>query len=443
MKRSLALAAFLAFMLGMLIFTGDLSAKNTGINETNGKKMKNSDTWWIYIGNTTGKPTDAMVDNNVARSEGIYVGKFNSQTGAISDIRLALKVVTSNFFTQDSEKGILYASGQLKKEDKPSVMAFKMDPKTGDLTFINSQPTTGQGVCHVAISPDHKFLTAANYSSGDFSVFKLNSDGSIGEMNGFVKKNGGGPDPRRQKAAFGHASYFFDHKGVSRMLMVDLGSDKVYVQRLDKESGKVFDDPEIPVLSTPAGAGPRHLTWAVNKKGNPVIFVLNELASNLSVFELKFKSEGAEKSEAVCLGTWTTLPSKWSEKLTDEVTLVDGEKYLHGSKTAEIELICGKAPFLYCSNRGHNSLAIFNVRKILDAEANAVPELIDLQPTFGNFPRFFHSDPTGKFMIVCNKKTGTVIVFTIDKETGKLMPINQEPTRIAWPLSLGFIPVAE
>lgn len=125
MKRSLFVTAFLLIALGMLNLTGEVSAKNSGINKSDNSKMtKNNDLWWIYIGNTTGQPTDAMIDNNVPQSKGIYVGRFNSQTGAITNVRLALEVTTSNFFAQDSDKGILYASGQMKKTDPHSVMAF-------------------------------------------------------------------------------------------------------------------------------------------------------------------------------------------------------------------------------------------------------------------------------------------------------------------------------
>ncbi|MDO5581705.1 MAG: lactonase family protein [Planctomycetia bacterium] len=399
------------------------------------------DTYWIYFGTQTGKTTDAMKDNNVLQSEGIYVGQFHTKTGEITDVRLAAKMITSNFFDFDPERKILYVSGVREKEDgAANVYAYKADPKTGNLNYINYQQTGGKGVCHLSIDKEGKFLVAANYSSGDFTLFRINPDGSIGEKTGFVHKEGGGPDKRRQDSAKGHAAYIVKHQGKTRVFMVDLGSDKVYVQLLDEKSGKIMDDPEIPVLVCPPASGPRHLTWAPDQNGDLAVFVLNELDSTLTVFGLHFGDQNS-KGKATTYGTWSTIPDDLRKKLTDEVALVDSKNYFFGSKTAEIELLYKEKPILYASNRGHNSIAVFDVDSFLNGSKKPEAKLTQLQTTFGTFPRFFTSDPTGQYLIVANKRTGTIYTFSIDQKNGKLNIINQDPVRIAWCIAMEFCPI--
>lgn len=402
---------------------------------------KTMDTYWIYFGTQTSKPTDTMRDNNVPQSEGVYVGKFDTKSGKISDIRLATKMITSNFFDFDPNRKILYISGVREKEDgTANVYAYKVDPKTGDLNYLNHQPTGGKGVCHLSIDQEGKYLVAANYSSGDFTLFQLYPDGSIGEKTGFVHKEGGGPDKRRQDSAKGHAAYLVKHQGKMRVFMVDLGSDKVYVQLLDEKTGTIVDDPEIPVLVCPPGSGPRHLTWETDSNGDLVVFVLNELDSTLSVFGLHFDDQN-KNGKATPFGTWSTIPNDLRQKLTDEVALVDSQKYLFGNKTAEIELLSKETPVLYTSNRGHNSIAVFDVDSFLKGNEKAEAKLLQLQTTFGTFPRFFTSDPMGKYLIVSNKRSGTIYTFKIDQKNGKLDIVNQDPVRIAWCIAMDFCPI--
>ena len=134
--------------------------------------------YWVYFGTSTGDTTQEMKDKGIARSEGIYVGKYDASTGAISDIRLALKAPSSGYIATLPDRNLLYFIGCADPKDGwANAYACSVDPKTGSLTLINGNATTGQGVCHTTVRSDGKFLNVANYSSGDFSVFEQENSG--------------------------------------------------------------------------------------------------------------------------------------------------------------------------------------------------------------------------------------------------------------------------
>ncbi|MBP5621863.1 MAG: lactonase family protein [Thermoguttaceae bacterium] len=396
--------------------------------------------YWIYFGTSTGPTTPEQDEAGIPRSEGIYVGKFDATTGKISDVRLALKAVSSGYIATLPEKDLLYFVGGVSPKDGwANACACKVDPKTGDLEFINSVPTTGDGVCHTSVRADGKFLNAANYSSGDFSVLSLNSDGSVGKVTAKYRRDGSGPLKRRQNHPYGHSSYFVENDGVCRVFMSDLGSDKIYIAQLDEETGELTEDPAIPYLATPAGAGPRHLSFITDDSGKLFVFSINELDSTLSAFRVDF---AAGKSER--LGTWTTIEDEYRKGLTDEETLVDGKEYLYGNKTAGIEALTlpnGKT-IVYATNRGQNTIVAFDATGLIAGTSTEFP-LLQRISTNGSFPRYMTLDPTNRYVIVSNKKSGTVFVYSIDSESGLLTLTNEEPTRVAWVIAGGFIPQAK
>ncbi|MBQ4079691.1 MAG: beta-propeller fold lactonase family protein, partial [Thermoguttaceae bacterium] len=254
-------------ILAILLFVSSY----VGAAETNAK-------YWIFLGTSTEATTPEMDKNGIQRSEGIYVGKYDASTGAISDVRLALKAPSSGYIATLPDRNLLYFVGSAKPSDRGSnAYACKVDPKTGDLTLLNGVSTQGSGVCHTFVRPDGKFLTAANYMSGDFSVFKLKGDGLIEGVTAKYRRDGAGPLKRRQDHPYGHSSYFVESNGVCRLFMSDLGSDRIYIARLNEENGSLEEDPRIPFLATPAGAGPRHLSFATDANGKTVVFSINEL----------------------------------------------------------------------------------------------------------------------------------------------------------------------
>ena len=406
-----------------------------------GNKTTNAKEYWIYFGTSTGGTTPEQQEQGIARSEGIYVGRFDCETGAISDVRLALKASSSGYLASNPEQDRLWFVGTANPQDRGSnAYACEVDPKTGALKLMNGKSTTGDGVCHTSVRPDAKFLNAANYSSGDFSVFKLEEDGSIGELTAKYRRDGSGPLKRRQNHPYGHSSYFVQTDGVWRVFMSDLGSDRVYIARLDEETGALDEDPSVPFLATPAGAGPRHLAFVQDANGKLIVFSINELDSTLSAFRVDF-----EKKTGDCLGTWSTLEDKYREKLTDEESLVDGKTYTYGNKTAAIETVRlpnGKQ-IVYATNRGQNTIVAFDATEICAGKENAAFPLLQRISSNGSYPRFFMLDPTNRFLIVSNKKSGTIYVYSIDQETGLLSLTSDKPTKLAWVIAGAFVHVSE
>lgn len=402
-------------------------------------KSANAAEYWIYFGTSTGDTTQEQKEKGIPRSEGIYVGKFDSETGAISDVRLALKAASSGYLATAPGKDRLWFVGTAAPSDGwANAYACKVDRKTGNLTLMNGIPTTGQGVCHTSVRPDAKYLNAANYSSGDFSVIKLKEDGSVDKVTAKYRRDGSGPLKRRQDHPYGHSSYFVKTDGVWRVVMSDLGSDRIYIARLDEETGALEEDPDVPFLATPAGAGPRHLAFTEDANGKLIVFSINELDSTLSAFRVDFK-----KGEGKRLGTWTTIEDKYRAKLTDEETLVDGKEYTYGNKTAAIEFVAlpsGKH-VVYASNRGQNTVVAFNADAVCAGDENPDMPLLQRISTYGAFPRFFMLDPTNHFLVVSNKKSGSVYVYAIDQETGLLKLTSDKPTQIAWVIAGAFVPV--
>lgn len=402
--------------------------------------------YWVYFGTSTDKPTEEMKEAGIPQSEGIYVGRFDSETGRTRDVSLALKAKSSGYLATTPSKGDrLWFVGTLDGTDGwANAYSCAIDSETGRLSVLNGMSTTGQGVCHTSVRDDARYLTAANYSSGDFTVFSLDSNGGIEKVTAKYEGNGNGPNKRRQSQPYGHSSYFVETDGVQRVFMSDLGSDRIYIARLDEATGALTPDPVVDHLAPPAGSGPRHLAFGVDAKGRQLVFSIDELSSTVSAFRVNFNAKDGE-TPAERLGTWTTIEEKYREKLTDEESLVDGKEYLYGNKTAAIEVVelpNGKR-VLYASNRGQNSVVVFDADQIFAGKEGADLPILQRISTNGRFPRFFMVDPSRNWLLVSNKKSGTVYAYKIDQETGLLTLSDDEPTKLAWVIGGAFAPVGK
>lgn len=388
---------------------------------------------WVYIGGYTTEANEAMKKIGAETSQGINVADYDAHTGELSNLRPAAKIDSPNFFSLSPNRDVLYTCCG----GEENLAAFKIDSKTGDLTLINRAANGSVGCCHVEVSPDGKWIVSANYTGGDFSINRINADGSLGEITECIQKPGTGPDVKRQQAPFGHAGYFVPDGDNLRLLLVDLGTDRVHVMRFDSENGTASDDPDIPTLFLPAGAGCRHLAWTKIADSTFDVFVNNELDSTVSFFTLEF---GKGSDGLTYWGTWLTVPEVFRGKVSWDQSLVDAdENYTLMNSTAET--VCRRAvgdfpPVIYVSNRGHNSIAVFQI-----VEKNGIRALKPIQyaATGGDAPRFFMLDKEQKHAIVANKRTGTVRTFTL-ADDGTFAPTGFEPVKIGWPCALAILP---
>jgi len=413
----------LAGLLGIMVFCG--------------RTEVSAQTDWVFIGGYTQDVNDAMKELGVEPLKGIYTARYDEKTGELSEPRLAAEIGSPNFFAFSPDNTVLYTCCA---GEAGNLAAFKINAKDGSLTKLNQTSNGSGGCCHVAVSPDGKWLASSNYTAGDFVINRINEDGSIGDIFATIVKPGTGPEPVRQTHPYGHSAYFVPDGDILRLFLVDLGTDRVMILRFDPETGAISDDPDIPALHVPAGAGCRHLAWHAWGDGKFDVFVNNELDSTVSFFTLEF---GKGSDGLTYWGTWLTVPEEFRGKVWWDQGLVDSDPDLElMNSTAETmyrENGGGNPPTVAVSNRGHNSIAVFQI-----LEKNGIRSLSPIQyaETFGNAPRYFCYDFCGDHAIVANKRTGTIYTFNI-KEDGTFEAADFEPVKVGWPCALALLPIEE
>ncbi|SMF99730.1 3-carboxymuconate cyclase [Burkholderia singularis] len=353
-----------------------------------------------------------------AGSDGIYVYRFDTRTGRITPLSSA-KTENPSYLVASRDGRHVYAVNELPGDDGPAnvhggVSAFDFDAKTGKLTFVNRVPAEGNDPCYLSLSPDGKYLVASNYSvaadpGGSFSVFPVDArTGALGAAAQSVHHDGAGPVKGRQDSAHVHSAVFSpDHK---YLFVQDLGGDRIESYRYAPDGGAaVFTRDEARRTAAQAGAGPRHLVFSANGR---FAYAITEL--DATVVAYRYDDGQLTPIEVVALAA-----PGFSGKL--------GAAALHLSPDGR---------FLYASNRGDaNEIVIYAVNA-----ASGKLSLVGRQPTLGKTPREFAIDPSGKWLIVGNQDSDSVIVFRRDVATGKLTP---EPTRLklSKPVDFKFVPV--
>jgi len=332
-------------------------------------------------------------------SKGIYSYRLNLETGAVTGGDLAAEAKSPSFLAVHPEKKFLYAVNEAGGGG--GVSAFAVQPD-GKLKLLNEQSAGGAGPCHIAVDRAGKYAFVANYGGGSVSALPIKEDGSLGEATGFVQHTGSGADPKRQKAPHAHSIY--PDPTNQRIYACDLGLDKVLIYQLDA-SGKLV--PNVPPSASVApGAGPRHL--AFEPKTNHC-YVINEMLSTITVFSQK--PDGALEE----LQTLSTLP----------------EGYTGNNSTAEI-FVHPNGKFVYGSNRGHNSIAVYAIGD------RGTLKLVQHESTKGKAPRNFGIDPSGKWLLAANQDTNNVFVFRIDEATGKITP-TEHSFELGSPVCVTFV----
>ncbi len=353
----------------------------------------------VYFGTYTGP-----------KSQGIYVSRFDARTGQLSAPELAAETQNPSFLAVHPDRRQLYAVGEIGDfagQRTGAVSAFAIEPRTGGLTLLNQQSSGGQGPCHLSLDAKGKFLLVANYGGGSVASLPVRPDGSLAEAVSAIQHAGSSVNPKRQAGP--HAHFIAMDPANRFALACDLGLDKVLVYRLEAKSGELIpNDPSFAVVAP--GAGPRQLAFSRDAK---FVFVLNELSSSLTVFA--YAPRGGTLTE---LQTLSTLPAEFTGN----------------NSCAEVE-VHPSGKFVYASNRGHDSLAVFAVEK-----ATGRLTLVEYQPTRGKTPRHFAIDPTGRWLLAENQGDNNVVVFEIDRRTGKLRPTGQV-VEVGSPVCAVFVPV--
>lgn len=361
---------------------------------------KKSKEMLLYVGTYTQKG-----------SEGIYVYKFNTESGSLSELHTVKNVVEPSYLTIDKSRKYLYAVNETEEyEGKKSgaVSAFAIDQKTGNLTFLNKVPSLGGAPCFIIVSENEKFVLVANYLGGNVSVHPIETGGKISASVDLQQNSGSGPNKDRQEAAHAH-SINLDNKN-KFAVACDLGVDKVFIYEFDKQTGKLKPNPNQNTYQTKPGAGPRHFAFHENGK---LAFLINEL--DMTISSLRFNEEKGTLQE---IQTVSTLPENASRK---GVTCAD----IHVSPNGK---------FLYGTNRGHDSIVVYKID-----EKTGKLEYVEHTSTGGKTPRNFTIAPNGKFLLAANQNSDSIIVFKVDEKSGKLTKTENKAT-VSMPVCLQLIP---
>ncbi len=322
-------------------------------------------------------------------TNGIFVYSFSDVHGRLVDLKKPAISNNPSFLTISPNKKFLYAVGELNNLDTISqsggLSSFKIEPN-GKLTLINHVLTHGSNPCHVSLSPDGKKLVASNYTGGNLSFFNIQPDGSLSEMVQRIQHEGRGPFPERQTGPHAHSARF-DSTG-KLLYAADLGIDELKIYDVAKNDTMAIVPHAQPYIKLAPGSGPRHMDFSADGR---FIYIINELSSTITVL-MKY---GADWKT---VQTIKTLPKDFK-----------GESWC-----ADIH-ISADGRFVYGSNRGHNSIAVFKRNA-----TNGMLEMIETVPVEGNWPRNFAIDPSGKFLLVANQKSNDITVFKIDLPSGKL-----------------------
>lgn len=340
------------------------------------------------------------------KSEGIYGYHFNPESGQLTRFT-SIGSINPSFLAIDRTKRYLYAVnevGQYAGKQGGAVSAYKIEYGKGTLHLLNEQATQGADPCHLSIDNKKSALFVANYTGGSVSVMQLRSDGTLGLVMDLEQHQGSGPK-EQQKGP--HAHCIILDRLERHAFAADLGIDKVMIYKFDRVYAKLTPAKQ-PFAELPAGAGPRHLTLHPTGK---FLYVINELDSTMTAFRYN-----EVNGTLTHIDTVSTLPGDFS-----------GVSYC-----ADVH-ISPSGKFLYGSNRGHNSIVVFEI----DPRSGKL-KLVQHVSTQGNWPRNFTLDPSGRFLLVANQRSDNVVTFSVDRSTGRLTPADHIE-EIPSPVCLKFL----
>ena len=352
----------------------------------------------VYVGTYSGP-----------KSNGIYAFRFNAVTGRLTPLGLAAETPQPSFLAIHPNNRFLYAVNEVDefagKKNNGGVSAFAIDAQTSKLRLLNQQSSGGGSPCHLIVDAKGSNLLVANYVGGSVAVLPIQPDGSLREAAAFIQHSGASVNKDRQQGPHAHGIYL---DAANRFAAVaDLGLDKMLVYRFDPATGSLTaNDP--PFQSVTPGSGPRHFGFHSNGR---FAYVNNEMASTVTAFAWD-KKKGALRE----LQTLGTLP----------------EGFAGDNSTAELELH-RTGRFLYVSNRGDNSIAVFAVD-----QRDGKLRVVEHRGTQGKTPRSFSIDPTGRFLLAANQGSDTIVVFRIDQKTGRLMPTGHN-VEVERPVCIKFV----
>ncbi len=336
---------------------------------------------FVYVGTYTQPP--------MGNAEGILVASFDDASGTLTPVQTVREVENASFLAVGPGGRFVCA---VREADEGEVGAFARDEGSGELSALNRQASRGSGPCYVSFDPSGRFVLVANYGSGTLAVLPIAADGHLEPATSVVQQDGAtGPNSERQDGP--HAHMIAPSPDGRYVLATDLGLDQVIVYRLDAATGQLApNDVDGAVAHAKPGAGPRHFAFAPDGR---TVYVINELDSTLTTY------------------AWDAQRGTLTERQTVPSLPAD----FRSENTCAQVVVAPDGRFVYGSNRGHDSIAIWAV----DEQSGALTPAGHVS-TGGQTPRNFALDPTGTWLLAANQESGTVVTFRRDAASGTLSP---------------------
>ncbi len=304
------------------------------------------------------------------------------------------------YLALSADKRYLYSVNELKEyheEPSAAVSAYRVDPESGELIFLNRRMTGGADACYLCVGPDGKHLLVANYTGGSLCVLPILPDGSLATPSCFIQHYGHGTHPQRQAAP--HVHQVTPDPKNNHVLVADLGLDKIFIYGMNRETGCLTPNVAPPVELS-RGDGPRQFVF---DKSGKFFYLVTEMGNTVCAFSY----DGAT-GRAKLLQTLPTLPNGC---VADSIAACIK---LHPD---------GK--LLYASNRGHDSIASYRVH----GDGMLAP--LSIQPAGGRTPRDFNITPDGEFLLSGFQDSNELILYAIDRGSGRLTEVERTPCNSA------------
>jgi len=328
----------------------------------------------LYIGGYTKGPQ--------GRGAGIGIYRFDPDSGAIDHLDTAGGIVNPSFLALGPGENTLYAVAE--SDGQGAVVAYTRTPHTGALRELNRQPSGGGGPCHLSVDHSGRYVLVANYGSGSIAALPIGADGLLDAPVSTVQHEGSSVNPDRQEGP--HAHMIASSPDGRYVYATDLGADRIFGYTLDVSTGTLSAVPEAGSTTQP-GAGPRHFAFSPDGK---TVYVINELDSTLTSY-----GYDAGSGRLAARQTVPTLPEGFE-----------------GESTCAQVVVSPDGRFVYGSNRGHDSVAVWA------ADANGALEFQQWVSSGGQTPRNFALTPDGAWLLVANQDSDSVVVMRRNPDTG-------------------------
>ena len=343
--------------------------------------------------------------------KGIYAFRFRP-SGDLAPLGLVAETPHPSFLAVHPNGRFLYAPIEHEGDDPPgvdnAVCAFAIDRTTGGLRFINKVSSCGEGPNHISLDHTGRTLLVANFRNGTVAALGIEVDGRLSEATSIHRHTGSSVHPVRQLGP--HAHFICPSPDNRFVVAVDLGTDRVVHYRFDGQR-RLLSQHKPPFTRLAPGAQPRHLAFHPTGR---YAYVNGEASSKVYVFE-----HDEEKGTLIEIQQVSSLPAGFTATST----------------TAEIGTD-RDGRFLYVTNRGHDSVAVFAI------DASGRLTFVEHAPTNGQTPRHFALDPSGRFLLVGNQNSHTLLIYIVDRDTGRLTPL-QTVSNVPEPACIVFAPPAQ